>query len=183
MMGRHMPDTHLSGFSTNWSVLFAAHRGTPEEQLAARRRLLAVYERAVRGYLRASVGDAEAAEELLHEFAVRLLRGDFAATAPEKGRFRSYLKTVIYHLIVDHHRSRQRWARAADLGAVPEPAAAPPEPSPDDERQFLARWRDSLIEAARAALRRQENVGGPPLAEALRLRTEHLDETDDALAA
>jgi RNA polymerase sigma-70 factor (ECF subfamily) len=174
-------EAHLSQFSTSWSALLAAHQGPADQQREARHRLLRVYERAVRGYLRAAVRDADAADELFNEFAVRLLRGDFRATDPDKGRFRSFLKTVLYHLVVDHRRRRAR-DRAADLSAVEEPPAPAGECEPDDDRQFLARWTDSLLETSRAALRDVEAVGGPPLAQVLALRTEHLGDTDDALA-
>lgn len=180
-----MPDvaeTHLSQLSTHWSVFYSAHQGSPEQQLQARRQLLAAYEPAVRSYLMASIRDAEAAEELYHEYVVRLMRGDFHDIAPEKGRFRSYLKTVLYHLIVDYRRRRARWNHYVNLEAVPEPATEPAEELPDDERQFLARWKETLLARAQSALDAQEVVGALPLGRVFRLRTQHLDWSDDDLA-
>src|SRR3712207_7176976 len=48
-----------------------------------------------------------AAEELLQEFAVRFLRGDFRRADPQRGRFRDYVKTALIHLVIDHQRAEQ----------------------------------------------------------------------------
>jgi RNA polymerase sigma factor (sigma-70 family) len=175
-------DSNFSQLSTHWSILHLAHHGTREEQHEARRQLLTHYEPAVRKFLRVCIQEADGADEMFHEFAVRVLRGDLRTTAPEKGRFRAYLKTVLYHLVADYYRAKQRGSRAVSLHLIPDPADMHPEPFPEDERAFLAVWKSTLLEKARAALANQEATGGLPLATAFRLRIENVGATDEELA-
>lgn len=175
-------DSNFSHLSTNWSVLHAAHHGSPEEQAEARRQLLANYERSVKKFIRICVRDVDGAEELYHEFAIRVLRGDLRATTPEKGRFRAYLKTVLFHLVADYYRAKQRVAGTVSLHRIPEPADDFPEPSPEDERAFLAAWRSDLLEKAATTLAMRQEVGGLPLSTVFQLRIDHIDASDEELA-
>jgi RNA polymerase sigma factor (sigma-70 family) len=172
----------LSQLSTHWSILRAAHQGSPEQQIDARRQLLSTYERAVRDYLRFRIHDSVDAEELFNEFTVRLFRGDLHATIPEKGRFRAYVKTVLHHLVIDYYRAKKRADRHMKLGHIFEPAVEADHPIPEDDRAFIAVWRNNLLKKAGMALQDLEAVGGPPLAEVFRLRVDHVDETDRQLA-
>src|SRR5881397_2852808 len=141
-----MDDGRLSQMSTAWTVLFQARDGPDEAVKAARRALLQRYGGAVYRYLRAAVGDPDGADDLYQEFALRVVRGDYRRASPDRGRFRDFLKTSLYHLVVDHHRARQR--RPAPL-AGDGPAAA--EPSPP-EAEFAAAWRAQLLNRAWEAL-------------------------------
>lgn len=135
-------DQHLSQISTLWSVVSQAHGEQQDEAREARKELLNRYWGAVRRYLHGVLRDADAANDLAQEFALRFVRGDFRNAHPERGRFRQYLKTALIHLIHDHHRARQQWPRALDSG-VPEPSA--PLPAADDEQEFLTSWRQGLL--------------------------------------
>src|SRR5262245_23516681 len=114
----------ISQIDTLWPVLHKAHGGKPDEVSAAQEAILQRYRPAVKRYLRACLGDEDAAEELSQDFALRFVRGDFRNANPERGRFRDLLKSALYHLIVDHHKRKQRQA----------PLLAPdgPEPSAHD---------------------------------------------------
>src|SRR5688572_2306994 len=90
---------HLSHISTLWQDLLAAHSGGPEAASAAQQRLIQRYAPAALNYLRGALRDADAADELFQEFALRFVRGDFKRVQPERGRFRDYLKTVLMHLV------------------------------------------------------------------------------------
>ena len=48
--------------------------------------------------------DADLADEMFQEFALRLVRGDFRNADAARGRFRFFLKTALYHLVVDAQR-------------------------------------------------------------------------------
>jgi RNA polymerase sigma-70 factor (ECF subfamily) len=117
-----------------------AHAGAP--RLASeQQRLVQRYSGAVYAYLLGGVRDREAADELFQEFALRVIRGDFARAHPERGRFRDYLRRVLINLVNDHHRARKAWPQLL-AGGHPEPAA----PICDDDPSFLDSWRQELLE-------------------------------------
>src|SRR5437868_14797454 len=152
--------SHLSQITTLWSVWRVAHNGPAGAVQAAQARLLERYGGAIRRYLQSAVRDPEAVEELFQEFALRLLRGSLGGADPERGRFRDFVKGVLFHLIADHHKRRQRAPRNLPAD-YPEPGF---EPSlADSERMFLQSWRDELMARAWSALAEVEKAGGPPL--------------------
>jgi RNA polymerase sigma-70 factor (ECF subfamily) len=164
-------DQHLSQIATSWTVLFQAHAGSGDEAARALQQLLERYRTAVYRYLFASVRNAEDADELFQEFALRLVRGDFKRADPQRGRFRQFLKTSLYHLVVDHRRRR----RLAPLGPdTPEPAAEA-DSTAESDREFLVVWQAELMNLAWAALSRFERETGEPLHTVLRFRTDHPD--------
>lgn len=138
-------DDRLSRMATQWSAVFEAHAGRADAAGAARNRLVVRYSGPVYRYLLGAVRDPDAAADLCQEFAVRFLRGDFRRADPGRGRFRDYLKTALSNLVNDHHRSRQAQPRPLAPDS-PDPA----EPSGDD---FLAVWRQGLLDQTWAALR------------------------------
>jgi RNA polymerase sigma-70 factor (ECF subfamily) len=140
----------LSGISTRWTLVFQAHAGQADEATGARHRLLLRYSGAAFRYLLGAVRDADAAAELCQEFALRLVRGDFHAAQPERGRFRRYLRTALVHLVNDFHRARRRWPGSLPAGCEP---AAPAEEEAEDAA-FLASWRDDLLNRTWDALAR-----------------------------
>src|SRR3954464_7283198 len=103
------PETEeiLSEIQTIWSVVDRAHHDTGEPARRALHDLIQRYRGAIYRYLRRAVRDPDAAEELAQEFSLRILRGDFRQADPRRGRFRDYLKTALFHLVIDYQR-RQR---------------------------------------------------------------------------
>jgi RNA polymerase sigma factor (sigma-70 family) len=166
-------DQRLSRISTQWTMVFRAHGEGGDAPALAQRVLLERYGGAVFRYLVGAVRDADAAEELAQEFALRFLRGDFRRAKPEKGRFRNYLKTALVHMVTDHHRARQ----AAPRPLAPD-AAAPPTPEADDEATFLASWREELLEKTWSALEQYN----PTYKAALALRIQEPDMTSAQMA-
>jgi RNA polymerase sigma-70 factor (ECF subfamily) len=140
----------LSRISTSWSLFRHAHGGGGDRAAHALRLLLQRYCGAAFRYLRGALGDEDAALDLLHEFVVRFLRGDFRRADPGSGRFRDYLRTSLIHLVTDYHRSRraQPGPLPADIGARP----VPPDEPADDEAAFLQSWREELINRTWLAL-------------------------------
>jgi RNA polymerase sigma-70 factor (ECF subfamily) len=163
-------DRHLSQITTTWTAVFQAHQGTADSAEEARQRLLQRYSAAVYRYLLAALRSPDAADDLFQEFALRLVRGDFRRADPGRGRFRDFLKTSLYHLVVDHQRrgQRQHLPLAPD---VPEPADDETPPA-EMERTFLAIWRAELMNRTWEALARAEKETGQPLHLVLRLRTD-----------
>jgi RNA polymerase sigma-70 factor (ECF subfamily) len=172
-MGHSGPEDRLSRMETHWSAVLAAHAGPAGADGAARDRLLVRYSRPVYRYLLGAVRDPDAAADLGQEFAVRFLRGDFRRADPGRGRFRDYLKAALANLVNDHHRARQ--ARPGPLAADAPGPAAPPEPSDED---FLAAWRQGLLDQTWAALR-EDN---PNFHAVLRLRIENPEMTSAEMA-
>lgn len=172
-MDQENPHQRLSQISTAWTMLGQAHEGTPEEMKAARRQLMQRYGAPIYRYLRASVRDTDAADELYQEFALRFVRGDFKRASPDRGRFRNFLKTALYHLIVDHQRRQKR---------QPVPLSPDsPEPGVDAEQvatsdaEFLSAWRAKLLARAWDALAGFEQETGQPLYTVLRFRADQPD--------
>ncbi len=101
------PSVRLSQIRTNWSQLFAATQPSSEATTAAQRELLLNYSGAVFRYLLGALRNEHAAADLAQDFAVRFLRGDFRNVAPEKGRFRDFLKRTLSNLVNDHFRKQK----------------------------------------------------------------------------
>jgi RNA polymerase sigma-70 factor (ECF subfamily) len=89
------------------------------------------------------------------------------------------LKGVLFHLIADHHRRRQR-----------APAALPQEHDPADstddlkeaEARFLESWRAELLDRSWKALAAHETETGKPYFRVLRMRSQHPDLRSEAMA-
>lgn len=162
-------DQRLSRIVTMWTMVLRAHGMDGAGAQDAQCRLLDRYRGAVFRYLLGAVRDPDAAEELAQEFALRFVRGDFRRANPERGRFRSYLKTALIHLVTDYQRARQAAPRPLSPDA-PEPAA-PPASDADSERDFTADWRQELLERTWRALAEYN----PTYQAALQLRVENPD--------
>jgi RNA polymerase sigma-70 factor (ECF subfamily) len=170
-MDQEQLNQRLSQISTAWSMLCQAHDGTPEVMKAARRRLMEHYGPAVYRYLLAAVRSPDAADELYQEFALRFVRGDFKNASPDRGRFRSFLKTSLYHLIVDHQRRQKRQPLPLSSDSS-EPAIEESQLAASDE-EFLTAWRAELLTRAWETLARFEQENNQPLYTVLRFRADH----------
>src|ERR687891_2597361 len=103
-------DLHLSRIQTAWSMVRRAH-GDHTAVHDAQQSLLDRYGGAVRRYALAALRDEDAADEVFQEFALKFVRGDFGNADPHRGRFRAFVKTIVYRLIVDHQRRRKHRLR------------------------------------------------------------------------
>src|SRR5262249_22257611 len=103
------PDSRLSRISTVWSLVQCAHGGSDAVATAARRRPLEWCGVVGRGYVRRVLHDADAADEVFQELAVRLLHGDLRGADPNRGRFRDFVKGTLLHLVANHRKRQQRW--------------------------------------------------------------------------
>lgn len=170
-MSKEEAADHLSQISTHWTTLNQAHS---EGDQAARAQLevLRRYSSAIRRYLLVSVRDADAADELFQEFALRFVRGDFHRVDPKRGKFRNFLKTSLVHLIIDWRR-RQARKPSALTRETPEPAIDDEGPSAESDRKFAAVWRADLMMRVWKGLADLEKKTGQLLYSVLRFRTEH----------
>jgi RNA polymerase sigma-70 factor (ECF subfamily) len=154
-MDQQSLNQHLSRISTQWSIVFQAHENKPEGATTAQKLLMQRYSGAVYRYLLGAVRDPDVASELAQEFAVRFLRGAFRRANPERGRFRDYVKTVLIHLVDDHHRSRRARPQPLSPEVLGATAAAAAE-SADPDRDFLRSWRQELLDHTWKALAREQ---------------------------
>jgi RNA polymerase sigma-70 factor (ECF subfamily) len=160
----------LSRITTRWSLVCQAHSGSKQTASEAQLRLLQRYGGAIQRYLLGALRDAEAAEELSQEFALRFIRGDFRGVDPQRGRFRDYVKTVLFRLVANFHKQRQAQPRPL-LAEVAEPAG--PAESLDADRDFLDSWQRELLDLAWEELAALEKKTGQPFHAVLRLRIEN----------
>lgn len=174
-------DPRLSRIETLWSVVQRAHGDDEPLAQAAQQQLLDEYGGAVRRYLLGALRSEDAADEVFQEFALRFVRGDFQRAHPEKGRFRQFVKTSVYHLIVDYQRRAQRARKQHDL--VFDLAADPAESMASMDMDFTASWRKELLSRAWSALQEQETQTGKPYYTVLRFRADHPGMKSPELAA
>ncbi len=175
-MGGEGAAERLSDISTIWSALREAHEGSPSAVTTAQQLLLERYRGAVFRYLRRAVDDPAAAEDLTQEFALALVRGEFRHADPERGRFRNYVKSVLFHLVSRYRKAQAKVPRplAADSPHW-ESLAAPVE---DADAQFNETWREELLARTWKALGDVQ----PTFATFLRFRAEHAEMRSPALA-
>ena len=118
--------------------------------------------------------DPDSAADLVQGLFAHLLEHNtLAAADPGRGRFRDFVKGVLFHLVADHHRRRQRQPRPL-LADHPEPVTDSP-PGAEGEQAFLDSWRDELLARAWSALAEVERARGQPYHTVLRFRAEHPD--------
>jgi DNA-directed RNA polymerase specialized sigma24 family protein len=173
---------HLSRIETHWTAVFQAHQGEAALVAEAQSALMRRYGGAVHRYLLASLRDPEAADDLSQEFALRFLRGDFRNADPGKGRFRDFLKSSIYHLMVDYHRGRLARPRLLGENAALLSVSDADSWGPDLDRQFLDSWREQMMARAWAELDKVQERSGQPFADVLRLRVANPDLRSPQLA-
>lgn len=171
-----MDDPNLADLVTQWTNVFRAGRVEGDSAAAARHDLLVRYHDAVLRYLRAELRDANAADQVFSNFALRILEADrFLRRAdPSRGRFRDYLKTILRHMVADHYRQQQRENRKREPllpGTDREPAEEGAAGSEEDQR-FLGCWRQELINQSWRALGHAETKTGQPYATLLHLQEE-----------
>lgn len=164
---------HLSQINTLWSTVIQAHTGCLEVVSAAQQRLFKRYSPAIYKYLLGAVGDAHEADELFQEFALRFVRGDFKRAHRSRGRFRQFLKTALFHLVVDHRRRKARQPVPLALAASQSPAEE--WQPPDSEGEFLDIWREQLLTRTWEEFEQLERQTGQILYSVLRLRADHPD--------
>lgn len=98
---------HLSGITSCWTLVDAAHHGPEDAAKLARSELMQRYAGAAYRYLRGALSDPDAADDLAQEFALRFARGDFQRADPGRGRTDRSRRATPSGL-AGHHRSGRR---------------------------------------------------------------------------
>lgn len=176
-MFSHFKDEHLSRIETMWTVLFKAHHGADSSLNNAQALLLQRYCGAVYRYLVAVLGNANEADELAQEFALRMLQGKFKTADKSKGRFRDYVKTSLFNLVRRHYRKKSQ-SPGALRDDAPEPAVAEDDQA---DQSFTEKWRDEVLSNTWAALAEYERRSGKLFHTFLQYRTQN-NTTSEAMA-
>ena len=176
---RNVANPRLSQIETQWSVVLQAHGDKSDETNAARAQIIEHYGDAIQRYLMACLRDPDAKDEVFQEFSLRFVRGDFKNVSADKGRFRSYIKTVICHLVADFGRRRKKYAVTA---IEHESLLAGDEEFPHLDEQFQKSWRDSILAAAWEQLRIEDGESGKGWYTVLKTRSENPELRSAALA-
>lgn len=177
-------DSHsqrLSHITTLWGLVNDAHGPEKDRVGQAMRILTQRYSGAIYRYLLGATRDVHAADELFQEFSLRFVRGDFRRADPEKGRFRDFVKTSLFHLIVDYQKKKRRQPR--EFSSEHEsPVVHPPELMESDQK-FLQSWREELLDRAWNALAQCQRDSDQPYYNVLRFRAENPDLSSPEMAA
>jgi RNA polymerase sigma factor (sigma-70 family) len=157
---------NLDLITTHWSALRDGNR------------FLLRYAQAVRSYLLALLGNAEDADDVAHDFFVRVVERGFERADPDRGRFRDYLKIAVRNAALSHLRRKQRQPRTTEalehLVADPDRAA---------DRAWLREWQACVLERAWRALERHQRAAPDNLCHTiLRLHVEHPEDDSRTLA-
>jgi RNA polymerase sigma factor (sigma-70 family) len=175
-------ELHISRIPTAWSMVRDAHRDHTAVQIA-QQRLLGRYGGAIRRYALSALRNEDAAEEVFQDFALKFLRGDFSGANPERGRFRAFVKTIVYRMIVDYQRrSKKRGLEGPLHSNIAQPEIEDAAASGDDVL-FQTSWRDELLARCWQKLADDERASGKPYHSVLRYRVDHPDLRSPELAA
>jgi RNA polymerase sigma-70 factor (ECF subfamily) len=111
--------------ATHWSLVLTAGQGGSPEAEAALERLCVSYHEPVRSYLLGFGIAPQETDDLVQGFFQSLLkRNSFAKVAPERGRFRSYLKAALRNFLLDQPRPLPRELRVELDALAPDERAS-----------------------------------------------------------
>ncbi len=157
------PQQNLNEIATIWTEVFKAQHGAGDTfRRTAQQQLMERYSGAVYRYLLGGLRDRHAADDLFQD------------------RFRDFVKTALYHLIVDHQNRRKREAVALPVEEY-DLAAAPPELH-YSEQQFLESWRNEILSRTWLALDAAGQGADQQYYRVLRFRAEHPDMSSAQMA-
>ncbi len=135
------------------------------------------YAPAVQKYLQVLVKNSHDAEEIAQEFLLAVLKHRFLHAAPERGRFRDYLKRSVRNAISTHYRRRVTPVVADEV------LQQIVEATPLADAHWLGEWRRCLLSRAWRDLDHHEReTPGSLCATVLQLSLDHPDDTSEELA-
>ncbi|MCA9034824.1 MAG: sigma-70 family RNA polymerase sigma factor [Planctomycetaceae bacterium] len=167
-------EQHISRIETMWSMVRSAQSPDASHSKSARQQMLDRYGAAIKRYLMGATRNEDLADDLFQEFAVRFLTGKYDSADAERGRFRSFLKTILFRLVAEHHRRKGRDKLVA-LGSQMPDAADEQTSNTDSDSDFNKVWSEELLKKAWSALAQLEERTGRPLFSLMQLKVENPD--------
>lgn len=154
--------------TTHWSVVLAAGHGTSPAAAAALESLCRTYWYPLYAYVRRAGHDAEEARDLTQEFFASLLgRNRLSFADPARGRFRTFLLTVMKHFLANEWKKQNRLKRGGgqpalslDARAGEERFAAEPADPASPEVIYERQWVATLLERVLARLDEESAAAG-----------------------
>ena len=153
--------------ATEWSDVLTAGAGDSPQAAAALSGLCGQYWFPVYAYIRRTGQSPEAAQDLTQEFFARLVERRFIAGAdPDKGRFRTFLLTILKRFLVnawEHERAAKRGGgrELVSLDATAEEQyCLEPVDRMTADRLYDRRWAVALLETVMGRLRVEQEREG-----------------------
>jgi len=154
--------------TTRWSVVLSAGNGDTTDEGAALEKLCQTYWYPLYAYVRRRGHSPEDARDLTQEFFARLLKGNWVKRAdPQKGKFRSFLLSVMNHFLADEWDKAQALKRGGGMAPLPlefnTAEARYSHESPDHttpEHIYERRWALALLEEVLRRLRSEYEQEG-----------------------
>jgi RNA polymerase sigma-70 factor (ECF subfamily) len=171
-------DVRLSAITTNWEQIIAA-RGESAGDM--RNEILIRYAGCAYKYILQASMNADIADDLSQEFALRFVRGDYKNADPEKGRFRDYLRASLRNLIVDYFRKNKELA-LSDSAADRLPDESVDSQLADLDREFQENWRNHVLSLAWKGLRESDAGRSSDYYTVLRFRSLHPNASSTEMA-
>lgn len=147
--------------TTQWSVILRGH-GSQDDARSALEAICNRYRQPVLGYIREHGFSTSDAEDLTQDFFARLLEQRWDVRAdPQRGRFRTFVLSVLRHFLANEWASRSAGKRGGQLtrvdfdDALREVAAAS-----TPEREFNRLWTLTVVDRARRRLADEARSGG-----------------------
>lgn len=149
----------LSRIETHWSVIRRANVSDREIASSAKHDLIGRYGGAIRNYLGGALKNDDIANELYQDFVLKFLAGELKNISPDKGRFRSFVKTVLFRMVAYHFRKLSTDKVKNVIPLADFEAVAPP--NEEDNNDFLIAWRSEILKRTWEELAALEMEGGP----------------------
>jgi RNA polymerase sigma factor (sigma-70 family) len=106
--------------TTHWSVVLAAGKVDAAAAISAMDTLCRLYWQPVYAFIRRSGTGEQDARDLTQAFFAKVLKGGQLGHAqPERGRFRSYLLSILKNFLADEHDRSQALKRGGQIELVP----------------------------------------------------------------
>ena len=156
--------------TTIWNELLVAKDPDDPEQVLAMNRLISGYWRPVFFYLRTKGMPVEQAEDLTQEFFLRFIERQWLAPVdPSRGRFRTFLLTVLSRFVADQSPARTTLQNSFEQRLVPisalvsdkERSFEPPDTETAEE-VFMRQWARAVIRNVRRRLKGWCEENGRP---------------------
>lgn len=146
--------------TTRWGVIRAA-AGEDHTAKSALESLCRDYWAPVNAHIRHRVSDIHLAEDLTQEFFAKFLsQGWFLKPQQERGKFRSFLLTLLRRFLNDEFERAAAWKRGGRVATVSlDPfmeAIIAPE-NPDTALQFDRAWAENLLHRAFESLKQESD--------------------------
>ncbi len=161
-----------------WSVVIRANAGL-EAQPEALDVFFQRYQGAVLRYFQTALHNPDLATDLTQDFALRFVRGDFWNVAPDRGRFRDFLRVALANMLRDHRRRQKHRAGAAFIPGLHDPVD---EDGDTADPVFDESWRNELLARTWVALEQHQSTTGEPYFTALKLKADRSEDSSAALA-